>query len=204
MTLSTQTPESILTKTFQASLLVAMPVTVYALGGPVAIWTEGGIIAKTILAANILPTVICAPAAIESLVRTGSLSLKYINAEPNSDMQLAQKDVLKQEIRRTTGMARAALFPISGWAVVVQLPVKDYYVYTIPKQALKTAGSAVGKGARAVNEVLKAIKFWDVAKITLDYAVIPVFEHAVIPVCNGIASAASAALRLLSASLGVR
>ena len=212
MTLSTLTPESIVTKTFQAGLWVAMPVTVYAMGGPVAIWNEGGIMVKILLAANILPAAICAPAAVESLVRTTSLGLKYINASSHYYEQLENKEALSHEFRRTTGMARATLFPISGWAVVAKLPVQDYYVYIIPKEAMKKTGSAFKKGAKAVNNVLVAIKFWDGLEFTIIHAVVPVCKHVavpvgkhvVIPVYKVVASVANAAIRLLSASLGAR
>ena len=201
MTTSSHTAENTVTKTFQAGLLVAMPAALYALGGPIALWNNGNTFVRILLAANLLPSAICTAGALESCVRIALLSLK-INPSSNASSPTEHKKAVDLEIRRTTGMVRAALFPITGWAVLVRLPIKDYYVYYITKEVIKKTASTVCEAARRANDVLIALKFWECIRFTFNHTVKPVCTHVVVPVCDVIGIIASAALSLLSASLG--
>lgn len=202
MTLSS-TSEAILTKTFQGGLLIAMPATLYALGGPVVIWSEGGVLVKMFLAANILPSAICASGAVESSIRTTWLGLKTICSTNNPGFS-ENKIALDHEFRRASGMARATLLPITGWAVVARLPVDDYYVYLIPKIAIEQSYTTAIHVAKNVNHVLTTIHFWEGIERTLHYTVVPAFNHAIIPACEAIGNVGAAAAKLLRASLGMR
>ncbi len=198
MTTSSHTAERMVTKTFQAGLLVAMPVALYALGGPIALWNNGNTFVRILLAANLLPSAICTAGTLESCARTALLSLK----NNSSSSPTEHKKAMDLEIRRTTGMVRAALFPITGWAVLVKLPVKDYYVYYIPKEVIKKTASTACEVARRANDVLIALKFWECIRFTFNHTVKPVCTHVVAPVCDVIGIVVSGALSLLSASLG--
>lgn len=193
-----------LTQLFRVSLCAAMPVTLYALGGPVAIWNEGGVVVRLLLSANILPSAICAPAVVESALKTAYLGISRVGASPHSNHNEAAQGPFEREIRRASGMLRATLFPISGWAVVVQLPVNDYNVYYIPKEGLRHSVKGVIQGAKAVNRVLEAVKFWDGVSVVVDYTLVPTYKYAVKPLCNVVASLAGAAINIINASLGVR
>lgn len=203
MTLSSITPESLLTKTFQGGLLAAMPATLYALGGPFVLWNNYGMLVKICLAPIVLPSVICAPGALESCVRTTCIGLKVIGSS-NTPASMENKKAFNQEFRRAKGMIRATLFPVSGWAVVAQLPVHDYYVYLIPKKGLETGCTAISRTATAVNRVLTAIKFWDCVEFTFNHTAVPVFNHVVTPAFHVVEHVATGAINLLRTSLGMR
>lgn len=206
MTVSSSTTENLLTKTFQAGLWVAMPATLYVLGGPIVIWNEGGTLVKIFLFANVLPSAICAAGVLEGCVRTAWIGLNMSTSSSNTQdaIEFIKKNAWDREVRRTTGMIRATLFPISGWGVLAQLPVNDYYVYIIPKKAIKKTGSAVIRVAKEVNNVLVAIKFWEGVNYTIDHTLVPIGNHVVKPIYDVVGKVANGAINLLRTSLGMR
>ena len=174
-------PPSTLTRCVQGGLLVMMPATLAVLGGPAAIWSNGGYMVRIVLASSLLPSAVCGAAALENLIRTVIIATKdLINS--GCDIKELKNDVeLSKEVKRLTGMSRAALLPISGWAVLSQMPVYDYYIYAIPMEGLIQGTTKACEGIKfvavRVDKVLKAIKFWDALEVTCDYTVIPTFYN---------------------------
>jgi hypothetical protein len=201
MTVALSKYESLLTKTFQVSLLASMPVALYAFQGPFVLWNNNGILIKVCLVSILLPSAICAPGAMESCVRTAYTGVKLLCSSKES---LEIKSEFEREFRRAKGMIRATLFPISGWAVAAQLPVNDFYVYTYPKNGIKQASSQMIKGAKLVNRVLTAIQFWNGLEFAFTYVAVPVGTYFVHPAYRVVEHLATGTINLLRASLGMR
>lgn len=137
MTMTTsEGSSSAVTKLTQACLVSAMPITLVALGGPSVIWSNGGFVVRTVLAIAIFPTVVCGVGALENLART-IISATKIIFEENSFRAIYENKIFCAECRRTTGLVRAALFPVSGWAVIPRLPTREFYVYKVPLKVIK-------------------------------------------------------------------
>lgn len=149
----------------RVSLWSAMPVTLLVFGGPTAIWATGGYTVRIILSTALFPSLVCSLGAAESAARSVCIAAKnsFQSNDPITNFQ--RKEHFRAEIRRLSGMTRATLFPISGWAVVGNLPVKDYIVYNVPIKVTKKAVSVTFDGiwfvSKNVNKLLNKIHFWE-------------------------------------------
>lgn len=176
----------------QGSFLIAMPAVLTVAGGPVAVWSHGGYVVRIILAANLIPSAICGAGSLESLVRTICIAVKDL-ADSGSFKAIPADEEFCKEVRRMTGMCRAAVFPLNGWAVLVKLPVYDYYIYAIPAEALKKGINGTITVAGHINDFLKAIHFWDGVAHVCDWTVVPAGRVLI--------NVASGAFRLISWAL---
>lgn len=127
---------TMLSKCMQGGLLLAMPATLVAAGGPQTIWHNHGWIVRTVLVANTLPAAVCSLGLAEDLYRAIDILVK----ERFAGRSVLNNAEFQHEIKRVAGFARAIALPINGWGVLVKLPVKDHFVYAIPIKAAKILG----------------------------------------------------------------
>lgn len=155
-----------LSRAFQLGFLAVTPAAIAKFGGPIVLWNEHGFLVRAILIGTLTPSVICGAGACEDTIRAvHEFAKAYMNSRDFN--QAAKSNGFQCEIKRAAGFGRAALFPINGWAVVVNLPVYDHYVYSVPVES-------VIKIAKVADFAMENLGGYTVLKGVLENVIIPI------------------------------
>lgn len=158
--------DTYLSRAFQLGFLAVTPATIAKLGGPVVLWSEHGYLVRAILIGTLTPTVLCGAGACEDTIRAVYEFAKAFMSSRDFH-QAAKNTDFQCEIKRAAGLGRAALFPINGWAVVVNLSVYDHYVYAVPVES-------VIKVAKVADFAMENFGGYKVLTGVLDYVIVPI------------------------------
>lgn len=197
MTVNTDTqlaPATVLSRGLQVALYAIAPTTMIITGGPKEFWNNHGWLGRTVFCVIFAPSGICAAGAMEDTARVLLLLAKRVFE--GKSVQNTVK--LFNEKSRLIAFTRGALFPITGWTLMANLPVYDHYVFAVPVEVTvrtsKAAFKVLKHTVKATDTVLRATGVYAVMKGTL--------KHVVLPVGEALLKVANVAAKIIGAALG--